>query len=119
MPRARVPEAAIHEDSQPELGKDEVGTDGELKVESRQEGGGRAGFRLSTPPLSTSAASATPSLPCARNTRTSAGSVAAFPRDRMRAMTADRLALVKRQAQGQVNHKDTKLTKSFSSLCPS
>ncbi len=34
-------------------------------------------------------------MPCARNTRTSVSSVSAVPRDRMRAITSLRLALVK------------------------
>ena len=36
-----------------------------------------------------------PVIPCVRNTRSSASSVARFPRERMRAITADRLAFVK------------------------
>lgn len=58
-------------------------------------------------------------MPCARNTRTSASSVARFPRDRMRAMTADRLALVKTsgmrrdEPQRHQAHKDIPTFVSF------
>ena len=41
-----------------------------------------------------------PVMPCARKTRTSASSVALFPRERMRDITSLRLALVKMSATG-------------------